>query len=309
MQELSNEILTWLASSRDPKTGLELLRISGHPGYKKLLPFRYAPALPIPRREELRKALQEVLQANGGEYQQPARPTPDPETAVLRDLRARRDRLVFLRNGHEGELAKMEGGVLHPGMSDRKYRANQAIKQLSEQIAQLDKQIQEEGKKSISRKPPPIEPPIATPATARRAMPAHVEPAGTGEEPAGVRALREKAKGLHKKQAYYHALMSEASRELDTPERQAKLLEFAQKIMDEIQPAMDQVYEEIGHWKETGQAPPEGDAQDGVRQQKRLLSIRSSISRYRKMIRETENPDRQAMLSAKIEDLELELKK
>ncbi len=107
--------------------------------------------------------------------------------------------------------------------------------------------------------------------------------------------------------SYHHALLSAASKELDGPEKKAKLFELAQKIMEELQPAIDQVYEKIGHWKETGQLPPEGTAEDGIKRQRRILSIRSSISRYKKMIRETEDPERKDWLMAKIRALEEDL--
>ncbi len=147
MKELTKLIIPWLDSARDPQTGLELLRISGHPSYLKLEPFRHTSSLPIPRREELRKALIEVLHINGIEYQLPTPPAPDPETELLRNLRAQKDRLVFLQDGHKNELKNAEGGVLHPGMYDRRARLQQAINQLEAQIQILDQQIDQEQKK------------------------------------------------------------------------------------------------------------------------------------------------------------------
>jgi len=109
--------------------------------------------------------------------------------------------------------------------------------------------------------------------------------------------------------SYNHALMSSACQEEATPERKAKLFEYAKKIMDEIQPAIDETYNQISHWKETGQAPPEGTVEDGIRMQKRVASLRSSISRYRRQLREETDPERRAELEKKIEALSEQLPK
>lgn len=100
-----------------------------------------------------------------------------------------------------------------------------------------------------------------------------------GDEPPEIVALRAAAIPLHKEHSHLHALLTAAKTD---KERFA----LADKIMRDIIPALDRIYDRIREWEKTGTLPaiPTAAAPvaDGAKLVKRLQSLRAQRSRIRK---------------------------
>lgn len=78
------------------------------------------------------------------------------------------------------------------------------------------------------------------------------EPADTAEPPA-ILALREKAIPLHKRYSHLKAELYAATREPMRSEHDR--FSIAEEIMQEVIPALDNIYDQIRDWQRTGEVP------------------------------------------------------
>lgn len=102
--------------------------------------------------------------------------------------------------------------------------------------------------------------------------------AETTAEPFEIRALRQQARQLHKRQDMLFYTMQAGIETQNDEER----FEIAKEIMETIIPALDETYMQIRRWQKNGQLPSVAavaDATDG--NMRTILSIRSRISRLR----------------------------
>jgi hypothetical protein len=104
-------------------------------------------------------------------------------------------------------------------------------------------------------------------------------------EPDAILALREKAKKWHKKQAMLHAEMRSAA----LAEDEKKTYEYAREIMEDVIPTLDEIYDNIRKFQETGELPSLAATNDIVAQtvqkMERLYSFRSRVSRLKGKIK------------------------
>lgn len=116
--------------------------------------------------------------------------------------------------------------------------------------------------------------------TVKQAVSAQAPPVRE-DEPEAIRALRNKARLLHKRQALVHAKLHEA----ETDEERYAL---AEETMEEIVPGLDGIYDSIREWQATGVVPaaPQPDVvADTVKKMLRISSLASRISRLKGLLK------------------------
>jgi hypothetical protein len=100
-------------------------------------------------------------------------------------------------------------------------------------------------------------------------------------EPQAVLDLRAEAKKLHKRHAFLHAGLAGAADD-------AARFKLAEEILESIVPRLDEIYDAIRKYSETGDAPQPADrraiVKETVEKMKRLDSLEPRISRLKKMI-------------------------
>lgn len=109
-------------------------------------------------------------------------------------------------------------------------------------------------------------------------------------EPATITALRAEAKLLHKRQADLKGrlnLMAEDSDNFTDAQR----AEVAREIMEEVIPALDNIYDQIRSWKSTGQMPKPSNEQDIIQETVAKMNklqkiLPPRISKLKKYLRE-----------------------
>lgn len=101
-------------------------------------------------------------------------------------------------------------------------------------------------------------------------------------EPAAIATLRQRAKKLHKEQGMLHA-------QLSTVQSDQERFDLAWRIMVEVIPGLDQIYDQIREFEVTGVLPAEPVASDLVREivekMQRVYSLRSRVSRLRGLLK------------------------
>ena len=136
-------------------------------------------------------------------------------------------------------------------------------------------------------------------------------------EPAGILALRAEARLLHKRHADLKGRLNLMAEDADNY-TDAQRAEVATRIMAEVIPALDGIYDRIRHWKATGQAPRPPKERDIVREtvgkMNRLQKILPPrISKLRKYLREGKRGGKvlseQELMAYKAELLEKETEK
>lgn len=112
-----------------------------------------------------------------------------------------------------------------------------------------------------------------------------VQPVLPKKEPEQIVELRQQAKKIHKQHSHTHAKMCV----VDTDEERLKC---ATEMMTKIIPALDAKYDAIRAWKETGELPGKASIVDefkrGVEAMRRLNTLKSRVSRLKKLIKNTD---------------------
>lgn len=97
-----------------------------------------------------------------------------------------------------------------------------------------------------------------------------------------IKKLKEQAKALHKKQSMLHG-------QLSVVKTDEERYEIARQIMEEVIPDLDRLYDEIREIEQTGEViavHARRDFYQGIELEKKRHSIRSSISRFKRLLRE-----------------------
>ena len=114
-------------------------------------------------------------------------------------------------------------------------------------------------------------------------------------EPPAIQQLREKAILLHKQQAAVHTEMRISALKGGTNEIIAYHL--AKKLMEDIVPHLTKIYNNIRHWKATGELPAVVDTDDIVQETvKKMLrreSLKSRLSRLKGKLKTAKGEQRQ----------------
>ncbi len=117
------------------------------------------------------------------------------------------------------------------------------------------------------------------------------EPAGTihqvkviSMEPESIQHLRQEQKKLLKRRDKVHAEICLIGKQPESPEREKELYERAQDLMSNIIPRLDRVYAILKQFDEAGEIPNEEPSKE-LSLYKKINSLRSSLSRFRKLQR------------------------
>lgn len=111
-------------------------------------------------------------------------------------------------------------------------------------------------------------------------------PAPQKAEPPKILELRQKAKLLHKEHSNVkgvHNHMCANKEDYSDEER----YEVSERIMQHIVPQLDDIYDQIREWQDTGKLPEQtttGIQQETIKQMQRVYSLRPRISKLPKLI-------------------------
>lgn len=117
-------------------------------------------------------------------------------------------------------------------------------------------------------------------------------------EPAYIQSLRERAKYLHKRESAIHAEMRLSN---DKKHRYA----CAGEIMRDIRPVLDDIYEQIRTWESTGTLQTTEGNTDTGNDLRRLLNLRSRISKIKSLLAVAMPEKRRKMLEWELEEKQL----
>jgi HPt (histidine-containing phosphotransfer) domain-containing protein len=113
-------------------------------------------------------------------------------------------------------------------------------------------------------------------------IPEGVQVISAAAEPQAVKDLRDKAKSLHKEHAYLKAQLLNSASDEDR-------YVLAERIMDNVIPQLDDIYDRIREWEATGRVRGESRREivsEVVQKLNRRGSIRSILSRLKKQLQE-----------------------
>lgn len=138
-------------------------------------------------------------------------------------------------------------------------------------------------------------------------LPADVPVISAAAEPQAIKDLRDEARTLHKEHAYLKARLIAAG---SNEER----YDLADRIMSEIIPTLDDIYDQVREWERTGRVRGESRREivsQVVQKLNRRGSIRSALSRLKKQLagnipaeERQEAEKRQAELAAELHEIE-----
>jgi hypothetical protein len=117
----------------------------------------------------------------------------------------------------------------------------------------------------------------ATAGTIHQVMPAPMEPQV-------IQELRQEQKELLKRRDKIHAELCLIAQQPESQQRKKELYERAEELMSKIIPRLDSVYASIQRFNETGEIPREESGKD-LALYKKINSLRSSLSRFRRLQR------------------------
>jgi hypothetical protein len=103
-------------------------------------------------------------------------------------------------------------------------------------------------------------------------------------EPQVIRQLRQEQKTLLKRRDKVHAEMCLIAQQPESQQREKELYERAQELMSKIIPRLDRIYASIQRFNETGEIPREESGKD-LALYKKINSLRSSLSRFKRLQR------------------------
>jgi hypothetical protein len=103
-------------------------------------------------------------------------------------------------------------------------------------------------------------------------------------EPQVIRQFRQEQKTLLKRRDKVHAELCLIAQQPESQQREKELYERAQNLMSNIIPQLDRVYASIQGFEKEGKLPPADENKD-LALYKKLNSLRSSLSRFRKLQR------------------------
>lgn len=128
-----------------------------------------------------------------------------------------------------------------------------------------------------------------------------------GSEPNKIKEIREALKQTYKRSSFIHSqLVFEAQGRQD----EDKLLELAIKMMEEIQPEIDDYTDQLKDFEQTGKVKGQKslEADEALKLSKKINSLRSSISRYRRLAKQEKEALKIDFYERKINELEEKLK-
>lgn len=117
-------------------------------------------------------------------------------------------------------------------------------------------------------------------------IPDGVQVISAAAEPQAIKDLRDKAKTLHKEHAYLKAQL------ISSPTDDDRYV-LAERIMDNVIPQLDDIYDRIREWEMTGRVRGESRREivsEVVQKLNRRGSIRSIISRLKKQLQDPKLP-------------------
>lgn len=127
-----------------------------------------------------------------------------------------------------------------------------------------------------------------------------------GSEPNKIKQIREALKQTYKRSSFIHSqLVSEAQGGKD----EEILLELAIKMMEEIQPEIDDYSDQLKHFEQTGKIKGQKslEADEALKVSKKINSLRSSISRYRRLAKQEKEALKIDFYERKINELKEKL--
>lgn len=102
------------------------------------------------------------------------------------------------------------------------------------------------------------------------------------DTPPAIQHLLDKAKSLMKVRADAHSKMKVAATD-------SERYTYAQTIIEDCTPQIDELYEKIDHWRATGEIPQEGIMVDAIRKAvgwtKQLKSARTQVGKIKKKLK------------------------
>lgn len=113
------------------------------------------------------------------------------------------------------------------------------------------------------------------------------------DEPDAVVALRKRGIVLKKEEAAIHGKLKALGLREDAHLYQKELHELAMKMMFEVQPGLDEVYDALRAWENKGILPVPGQVrivQETVIKMKRRESLKQMISKHRRALKEDDLP-------------------
>ena len=111
--------------------------------------------------------------------------------------------------------------------------------------------------------------------TVRSTIPKTTDTAVTSE-PAAIQSLRLQARSIHKQHAHIKSQLISATADEDR-------YGYARKIMEEIIPSLDRIYDQIRQWESTGEIPAIIENKPDDRY-KKINSVAPRISRLKKLL-------------------------
>jgi hypothetical protein len=124
--------------------------------------------------------------------------------------------------------------------------------------------------------------------------------------PLKIRQTKTALKRLYKRSSFVHASMvQEAFGDAD----QGKLFSYAKEMMEDIQPQIDHYLNIISTYEKSGRIVGQNslEADKAVELTKRINSLRSSISRYRRLLREQPKELKKRYYQQKLDELQEKL--
>lgn len=134
------------------------------------------------------------------------------------------------------------------------------------------------------------------------------------DEPEAVTQLRQRGRMLKKRESFLHAQLVLISQEKSSLKRKRRLHEIAVEIMEEIEPALDEVYGAIRDWEQAGIAPVDNKGrivEETVAKMKQYDSLRTRIYQLRGYLdgKKALTSEERAKYEKSLLKKELELKK
>ena len=124
--------------------------------------------------------------------------------------------------------------------------------------------------------------------------------------PLKIRQAKTAQKRIYKRSSFVHAAMVQ---EAFGEARQEKLFQYAKEMMEDIQPQINHYSNIITTYKKTGVIVGQSslEADKAVELTKRINSLRSSISRYRRLLRDSPGDLKKRYYREKLNELQMKL--
>lgn len=119
-------------------------------------------------------------------------------------------------------------------------------------------------------------------------------------EPETIQALREELKSAFKRRSFLHAQLVLEARKPESEERRTLLFDLAKQMMEQVQPVIERIYEQIQEFEKTGLSPRAGSFEEGEAAARKKASVRASISRYKKLLSSAQTEEERETIEQKI---------